>query len=382
MFITFLVGFLFSFIGTLGEDIMSVLQYVVSEDNLGTNGVGGDGILVGSLEDAKSYLDRCVNGDGQIEKELGLELDQINSFDNISEAEAIIEDTKGQFEQKKAFVTYNIYKELMESRIILEASELSLIPTNQNFDAEDKSKFLHFNTILERMNYYIKEKAPDKKESWATKNFDDSLTCRSGADPTYIKENLIFSPLKCKPIERDWIESTSPVVNVNIKGRAQIISDTIEIINNLNKADGNNYIKKLDELKESYNSYLTTYITALDFFNNKIKSITNSIREYIGDGTNLFGFVKCNFIGTNLKIMLKYLKTALGKNIKTVGICLTIVGCSLALSISSTILLIVIINISLEEKPEPPQTVQGQMPGYNNGNYGQDPNINIIQYQS
>ena len=46
--------------------------------------------------------------------------------------------------------------------------------------------------------------------------------------------------------------------------------------------------------------------------------------------------------------MLKYLKTVLGKDIKTIGICLFVVGCSLALSISSTILLIVIINITID----------------------------------
>ena len=55
------------------------------------------------------------------------------------------------------------------------------------------------------------------------------------------------------------------------------------------------------------------------------------------------------FIGTNLKIILKYLKHSLGGDFYTVGICLVVVGFSLILSISSTILLIVIINISLKE---------------------------------
>ena len=45
----------------------------------------------------------------------------------------------------------------------------------------------------------------------------------------------------------------------------------------------------------------------------------------------------------------KYLKYSLGQDLYTVGLCLIIVGCSLVLSVSSTILLIVIINISLAE---------------------------------
>ena len=46
--------------------------------------------------------------------------------------------------------------------------------------------------------------------------------------------------------------------------------------------------------------------------------------------------------------MLKYLRSALGGDVKTIGICLLVVGCSLALSISATILMIIIINLDVE----------------------------------
>ena len=55
-------------------------------------------------------------------------------------------------------------------------------------------------------------------------------------------------------------------------------------------------------------------------------------------------------IGINLKIMLKYIKTSLGKNLKNYGILFTILGFLSAISISLTIILSVIINIALEEK--------------------------------
>ena len=71
----------------------------------------------------------------------------------------------------------------------------------------------------------------------------------------------------------------------------------------------------------------------------------NSCHKY----NQTFSFIQCNFIGTNLKIVLKYLKSALGKDIYTVGICFLIVGCSLLLSISSTILLIVVINTDIDK---------------------------------
>ena len=53
-----------------------------------------------------------------------------------------------------------------------------------------------------------------------------------------------------------------------------------------------------------------------------------------------------------MKIILKYLKEALGNDFYTVGVCLILVGCSLILAISSTILLIIIINIDIAKKKE------------------------------
>ena len=94
-----------------------------------------------------------------------------------------------------------------------------------------------------------------------------------------------------------------------------------------------------------------------------------NIKEIAGDG-KIFSFVNGKFIGTNIKIILKYLKYSLGKDLYTVGLCLIIVGCSLILSISSTILLIAIVNFSLKNIQNPdPQVIPFQnnaisMPNY------------------
>lgn len=375
MFVTFIVGFLFSFVGTVGEDMMNVISFVVSEDNLGKDGNEGEGMLISSLGGAKSYLDRCVNGDGKIEEEIGLDLKQVNSFTNISDSQTRIEETKEQFEEiKDTCLTYNTYLEFLEKRESLTSQELSLIPKDKSFK-DDPTSFLNFNIILRDMNQKIKDNGGAYQgESWEVgETADKTLTCSATGG------TLIFYPLTCKPIDRAWISATS--TSDEIKGRAKILSDTIVQIIDTVKTP---YKKILDDLKVEYTNYLGAYITALDKFGQTIASITNTIGEFIGDGSNLFGFIQCNFIGTNLKIILKYLKTALGKNIKTIGICLTVVGCSLALSISSTILLIVIINIGLEEKNKTPldDQRQGQIPEYNINNYNNiNPETRVIQYQ-
>ena len=64
--------------------------------------------------------------------------------------------------------------------------------------------------------------------------------------------------------------------------------------------------------------------------------------------------------------MLKYLKSILGGNVKDIGLCLTIFGFSLLLSISSKILLIEIINIDIDEnkKKEEMDKIQEDIPEY------------------
>ena len=310
MIISFLLGFVVSSFGTIGEDFINIISFVLSEENLGKNVTQEEGLFFSIFGEIRNNVNICINGDGELTKELYIGMKHhVNLFYNISNVEDKIEYAKQQFEERKKFVTYKIFKELMESRIELKLKELFLVPTIQNFNDENQSKFLQFHEILEEMNYYIERKAPDdyKQESWKTKGYDKTKACTSNTDPTFSR-NSVFSPLKCKPIDRDWI----PGSNINIKGRAKILSNTIIQLERLNGP----YLEQLETLKMSYDRYLTSYIEGLDFFNITIKRLINSVREYIDEGDDFFSLVKCNFIGINLKILLKYLKTTFGKILK------------------------------------------------------------------
>ena len=221
---------------------------------------------------------------------------------------------------------------------------MSLIPVDTN-NLEQISNPLNFEAILLKLNTNIKDLTDTNhnKESWDV-NGDQTITCSNGDTQIYTNP-IKFHPQKCPPFYRNWIQSS----NNNIKGPADIITDTIKFLNKANSNDEDSYKKIINDLKDEYEVFLNNYIDALDLFNKTINKITNKINEYTGEGNGLFDFIKCNFIGTNLKIILKYLKTALGSDIYTVGICLLVVGCSLILSISSTILLIVVINVSIDD---------------------------------
>ena len=131
------------------------------------------------------------------------------------------------------------------------------------------------------------------------------------------------------------------------------MSTTVDLVNKLSNEE-DEFIKGKNELKDKYDKYLNSYISMIDFLNTTIGSLIGDIKEIAGDG-KIFSFVNGKFIGINIEIILKYLKYSLGKDLYTVGLCLDIVGLSLILSISSTILLLSIINFVLKKLQQAPK---------------------------
>ena len=170
--------------------------------------------------------------------------------------------------------------------------------------------------------------------------------CELGTSGDTLEQgNHKFHIKNWNPMDRDWINSA----NVDI---TQIISKIIELTGNLKVHPFKTY---LNNLESKYNSYMQSYIYMIEFLEETIGGLIGELRETVGN-VSLFSFLNGKFIGTNIKIILKYLKYSLGQDLYTVGLCLIIVGCSLILSISSTILLNVIINITLENAQKAEQT--------------------------
>jgi hypothetical protein len=345
MIIVFLLGSLLALFGKVGEDMMTIISFLVSDDNLGDD---KETILVG---EAKDYLGVCINGNGEIEDKLGFNKDDLKSLDDIKDAQNKINYAKNEFKSRLQMVTYtNTIKEL-EERKNLKSSYFSLL-LDDNDNNGDNDNPLNFLALLEIINNG--NDAKNIKEKW-TLNCDSEHTCIEDADDgiSSSHDQMCFHPSKCLPLNRDWISTTT---NSGIKDIAQIISDMKSIIDTAYTAstetDGyGNYRyfeESLNDLKDYYYSFLNQYILSLTEFNKEIDRITNKLNKYTGNDAGVFSFINCNFIGKNIKVMLKYLKEAFGGDLYTIGICLILVGCSLALSISSTILLIVVINTDID----------------------------------
>lgn len=273
MFITFLIGFILSFIGTIGSDMVYIIIFFISKDNLSKD----EPTLFGN-EGKK--LDKCFNGGGDILNDLGLNLDDIGSFDKLNEINKQIEIIEKNFtDLKKHKGTYSHMIDQLEQR-------------------KDKTK----------------------------SNFE------------IISYDTSASPVSYK----FWNQDNSGIID--------LLDELVKIANNEYPSTyQNNYKNLTDGLKTKYDIFLDAEIGTLRIFNETIKGITGIFDDYIGEGGKEFDFMNCKFIDNNIQIILKNLKNKLGGDFYTIGVCLFIVGCSMALAICFTILLFIIVNESVDK---------------------------------
>ena len=342
MIITLLVGAIIGLIGRIGGDMMSVLSFVMSQENFEDE----NPVIINQMGDALQYLNCCINGDGDIAALLNIS-DSINSFDQIHSSQGTIERAITNFSQiLNCHLAYNYAEEYYEKRINYIDQPLSPITA---INLLDQRKSLGLTILNGLLNDNINDYDRSKKESWALDG-DKEETCETTTSP------VKFHPSICKPSDRAWIQSLNPSnggAEKDVKNYADLITDIVEMIENMKNKNQGGFKDTIDNLLVSYQNYLRSYINVLKDFNETINSITSILDEYTGrDSGQSFAFLNGLFIGKNLKIILKYLKYTFGEDLYTVGLCLIIVGFSLIFSISSTILTIVIINVDIDINKE------------------------------
>ena len=345
MILAFLIGSILGLVGTIGGDMMSLVSYIMSEDNFNS----ANPLLLDKLKESKKYIQTCIHGDGDISKDLNLG-DSLDSFDDIYNVERNITMVQENFTRiKEECFTYNYILQRLQDEKNFEGTT-SLLPLR----GENSERLpITYNIILNKLNDKAKGNVRWSIESSSTQDCSQNLDSETSYHPNY-----------CKPINKISGQSEE------FKKYAEIFNEIENMVTYANDETKSDSVKKvIDTLKEQYITYLDGYTNILDNFQKIIHSITDLVREYSGEGNNAFSFLNGKFIGTNLKIILKYLKYSLGIDLSTVGICLILVGCSLILSISSTILLIVIINIQLKKNLDAkntPMTGINEIPVNNN----------------
>ena len=331
MILTFLVGSILALVGKIGEDSMSLVSYIMSKENFESK----DPLLLEKLGDAKKYLDICLHGNGSLESEFDLG-DSLDAIENIDEILMGIDNLTQQFNEiKNNLPTIKLFEQQIKDRIDYLNSEFGLLGVT------DTDSNIILKVFLSVFNHEIEQIG--KKEYWDIDG-DKTKICIPEGNDNFDEGEYKLHPATCKPVDRDWVKGSTET----IKDYANIISKVVDLVNKLNDDGDDSFKTKLKNLNKTYDEYMGSYIDMVKFLKDTIGGLIGQLRNTVGDG-KIFSFLNGKFIGTNIQIILKYLKHSLGEDLYNVGLCLIIVGCSLIFSISSTILLIVIINIVLED---------------------------------
>ena len=366
MIIAFIIGSLLSLLGAIGSDMMSVFSYIVSEENFNK---GDSAVIINKLEEGKDILKECFIGNGRLTELFNLS-DVTDDFDIIQEKKNEIQGYMDEFRERMNYPSYTYLKSLLENRLQF-TEDTNLILLDPQSNTPEAQKIINLDEIIKKLN----DSTTGADEKWNLLEGDKDKICIKDQNDGFAKNSQnVLHPWTCEPYHRDWIEGSG---NTDITNYAKIATDIIDLLKyakgEIEPADNPNYKSYydiLDELKGKYEVYLNKYMDVLEFFDDVIDQITSALEEAIGSNGqhDTFSFLDGKFIRNDLKILLKYLQYSLGEDIYTVGLCLVIVGFSLILSVSSTILLLVIINISLESnKKFSQQTEIPEFPVNNDG---------------
>ena len=319
MFVLFMGGSMFTISGTTGGDLVKVVSYLISEDNLGP---GKDTIILGKV---KQYLNQCFNHEGNILEELGLDENSMEPFEKLKESQIKLEEYKNQFKDLLFKFVYSEYKEELEQRINYETSELILKNTNGGQD-------ISFNEIINEYN----NEAENKNERWVLGSTSSS-TCNNDPHTEFIE----YNPKTCYPADISGYTSLS--------AKATQLNYIRDLINKAkNEDDNDSIINILKVLSDKYDAYLKSEIVALNTYIGEINKITEIVNKYTSEDGELFSFMNCGFIKDNVQVILFYLKNSFQNDMYEVGVYLLIAAFSMPFGISFTILLIMISNEEVE----------------------------------
>ena len=379
-FFTLLLGFVFTLLGTVGKDLLSVFSFLVGEENLNK---GNEALL---LQEAANYLKTCINEDGDLKKSLNLNIDSMNYIETLKNAsdklKVLEENTTNLLNNKFA---YNAYLTNFEKRIKYEIDDFTLV--------SDSSKILALNTYLQRLN----DEISSRNELWSISCGDNEHSCNI-PNPSH-SGDICIKLLSCTTNSlSDWGYSNTDnvkIVDAFIKSIQLASKPTI------NPDKKTRSIKNvLNILDDKYTEFLGSQTESIGIFIDTIDELTGIFIEFSGDEGGIFSMLNCLFIGRNVKVILKYLKKSLGTNIYNVGVCLLTTGVAMCFSIALTILLNIIINTADTPAQEEgiPELVRESSPqgnyetervnygencnqnNYNNGNL--DGGVRVINYNN
>ena len=328
--ITIIIGNIFGIIGTIGYDLVDVLIFLFSEENIQSEKPK----VFGKIKHPE-YLSTCMYGDGDLGDIIGLK-------NKTSSIQMMLDIFKNISEVKDNSSTL-IYSSV--GQIINEILEHSLESEYHVFDSGTTvSDSYDISLIISELNRYtsIEGQTYQKVSDICFKVDEFWGVNTSYKDYIYpINENVSLYPNvseNSKLLMYLYLDDLNKITNYsnrysNIDNLCDIdnaakynnIQEAVDVYVKILENVRNNFVSKefksaFENLKDNINNvyYLVNYLINISL--NVIHQLTSTIINYIGIYGKIWDLLNCNFVGNNIKIILNQLHFGVGKNLIEIGI--------------------------------------------------------------
>ena len=320
----FIIGGIIYTLSIISNDFFLAISYLISSRNL----------LAPSpriFDESGPYLDVCINGDGDILEELGLNTDFTN-LDSWRKTSNKLDNLLNKITTKtSSTITDDVYDEVINDLDKRQRGEVDF-----GFVKQDSNELYVYSTTSQ-MNQALASCHIDDKWSYSCNsefpNLEETDSCSSSG--------------KCidmKSCHNYLVTTYSPPSCTSADDKISIIKEIYRALTYAdNLADSNSIRSQASNMKTSYETYLRSVKTALNDYTIKFQPFHAIFDNLIGNGS-LLSLINCAFIGKNVKVLLNYLDDTLNKGFSALGIVFIINGFLMISLIIFTILLLSIIE--------------------------------------
>ena len=318
LFVIMILGSVLAIAGVVGKDVISVLHFAFSEQNLFS-----DNPLIFSMGEGTKYINTCMNGNG--------DLSEAFNFDDSTDAlNQIVLLRNSLIESFEIFKDYKQSINLIGFNALLNSYKRFYFQPQYSQSQNDFSldNLFKINDYIIELNSYTNtgDENCNIKDLWSLESSNSEYSTK--INPSFEKFNLGEKSLMY--IYDNWNEekvrsrySDYDCINVDrivkiIKMFASFKSENTVLINFIQNKN-NEIDTKFSEIINTINETLISCTEVID-------PIYNIFEQLIGNSSNIFSILNCNFLSTDLNVTFIEIYQGLGKDIHKFGLLVYIIS--------------------------------------------------------
>ena len=299
--VSFIVGGVIGLLGKIGIDLVSVMKFIVSRENLNA----ADPVVIGNVNN-KDYLITCLHEDGDLAGKLNLRNDA-KVLDDLNEIKNRLTTLQQNYGDKQQSIKPTEYYNLISNYYTNKFYEFTV--SSNSFGEE-----YNINNEIKDVNDQI-TLCPNP-EYWGTdkNNRNGYNEIESGHYGTTAIANAFIYLYEIDTTSyQSRYCSTAQSVATNVGDRL------VELNTFFEGAEMDNLKTKELEMKNDMDKIYQNLNKAIDSSLEIISSITDQLNDNVGEDGELWGMINCKFMGKGIDVLLKNIHDGLGKRFVNLG---------------------------------------------------------------